>query len=458
MINLANTNPALLVPVEVSARELDARMRFAAEAVCRGFSAAIGQSRILHRRPELFSPAIVVENDVTIAGADFAHRARQLGHRLVAWDEEAIAVLNDRWYTRQRVARHTLALTDLFFTRGRGDAAAVCEAYPDLAERVRPAGNPRLDLLNPKVRAVARPPNTDAPIAVMSRFSRSNPFSLERSEVLDNVVRKFRFGPVETDFYRGFLEHCHALFDAFFAMVARLAEHFPDRLVVVRPHPSERISTWEKLAGAHQNLTIERSGTAVELAERSAVVIHNGCTTGLEAALIGRPVLAFTPVTSKDYDVALPNALSQEYAEEAVLFEAVANRIASPSSPQICAEHAWDRLSSDVGDGSGRTATEIVLEALEEHYPTGLPKMEGRAIAVTRARLRAALEAMMRLVYRRNASHRDAQAAYYAQKFGPIQAYELTDRLAVLGYPGLQAKPFIEGWWWILRKEEGGLR
>ncbi|WP_349372034.1 surface carbohydrate biosynthesis protein [Salinarimonas sp.] len=452
-MRLSDAKPTLLVPVEVTARELDARLRFAAEAVRRGFPAAIGRSRTLHHRPDLFPPALVVENDVSIAGADFARRARELGHRLVAWDEEAIAVLNDGWYTRQRVARETLALTDLFFTRGGGDAAAVRAAHPDLAGRVRPAGNPRLDLLDPRLRGALQPPRPGAPIAVMSRFSRSNPFSLERKDVLGNVVRKFRFGPDETTFYTGFLEHSHAVFDAFLPMVAHLAARFPDRPVIVRPHPSERVATWEGLARAHQNLSVETGGTAVELAGRAAVVIHNGCTTGLEAALLGRPVLAFAPVVSAEYDVALPNALSEICPSESALFEVVADRIAAPPDPRVLAERAWTRLRAEVGDGSGRSATDIVLDALEEIHQTGLPRKKGRVVAVARARVRAAKEALARLVVREDAARRAARAAYHARKFEQVGGSDVTARLAALGYPDLAAQPLREGWWWILPKE-----
>ena len=42
----------------------------------------------------------------------------------------------------------------------------------------------------------------------------------------------------------------------------------------------------------------------------SDVLIHNSCTTGLEAYLLGRPVVAYCPVTSEVFDSVLPNAVS----------------------------------------------------------------------------------------------------------------------------------------------------
>ena len=42
----------------------------------------------------------------------------------------------------------------------------------------------------------------------------------------------------------------------------------------------------------------------------SKALIHNGCTTAVEAAILGTPAVAFQPVTDDTYDMILPNSLS----------------------------------------------------------------------------------------------------------------------------------------------------
>ena len=287
----AAARPRLLIPVEVQMRELRARLFLAARARRRGFPVAIGRSQELHRHPERFAPGVILDNDATPASADYYRRARALGHHVTAWDEEAIAVPggDDHWYCRRRVDVDSLGALDWFFARGPGDAAAIVDHHPHLADRVVPAGNPRIDILHPSVYGTFSAPISDAPIVVMSRFARSNPFSGSREEVFERVKRKFRLGEAETTYVYNYLSHCHVLFDQFLPMIGRLAERFPGRNVVVRPHPSENIETWRSLARTRPNLTVAVEGTAVDQAAGAALVVHNGCTTGLEAALIGRP-------------------------------------------------------------------------------------------------------------------------------------------------------------------------
>lgn len=447
---------SLLIPVEISVREFDARLRFGAEAVRRGHQVAIGRSRDLHRRPDLFSPSIIVENDVTVASADFFRRARSMGHRIVAWDEEAIAVLSDQWYTRQRVARESLEQVDLFFTRGMGDAAAIEAEHPKLKDRVKPAGNPRLDLLSPLLANATPMVKSDAPIAVMSRFSRSNPFSFDRNKVLPQVTRKFRFGQEEVAFYAGYLEHTHTVFDAFFSMVGRLAERFPRRQIVVRPHPSERTATWESLAESYPNLSVQEAGSAVDLAAKSAVIIHNGCTTGMEAALLGRPVLAFVPVESSIYDVRLPNILSTLCSDEEQLFEAVATNLVRTSSDKVLARKAWAALEYEVGDGTGRLATEVIIEAIN-CIPPHVLRSTNKQRAV---RLAAKFIAFGRFIRQKlsleDASLVRARADYYNKKFPDTDSEAVTARLRRLGYSDVVAEPLYLGWW-VLRSKRDAL-
>ena len=455
----APARPRLLIPVEVEARELKARLFFAAKALRRGFPVALGRSQELHRHPERFAPGVIVDNDATPRSADHFRRVRALGHRLVAWDEEAIATAggDDRRYCRHRVDAGSLEQLDWFFTRGPGDAAAIVELHPHLAGRVVPAGNPRIDILHPSVYGSPRPPASDAPIVVMSRFTRSNPFSGSRDEVPDKVRRKFRLGEAETTYLHHYLNHCHDLFDRFLPMVGRLAERFADRKVIVRPHPSEKVETWHELARTRPNLVVAMEGTAADQAAVSALVIHNGCTTGFEAALIGRPVLAFTPVTSPAHDIELPNSVSTCCPTEEALFNAAARMLRTPDEPAARAARIWDFVRAGrIGDDSGRLASDVILDVLERAYVDALPSARGRTAALAKAWSRAAkdrVRSTMQSVLEPRRSR--ARAAYHRQKFDGIPARKIEEHLFDLGFPEIRAVRQSSFWW---RLESEGLR
>ena len=443
----AQARPRILVAAEVRARELKARLYVAARMRTRGFPVSIGRQQEVRRRPERFAPSVIVINDVSAANAQFAHRARALGHRLVAWDEESIAVLGDDWYARQRVDPDTLQAFDHLFTRGRGDAAAIARRCPPLADRVVPAGNPRIDILHPSVYGKLSSPAADAPIVAMSRFSRSNPFEISREKTVDNLQCKYRLDRSEMPFVEGYLNHCHVLFDRFLPMVGSLAKRFAARSVVVRPHPSERFETWHALARAHPNLSVATDGTAVDLAARSALVIHNGCTTGLEAALIGRPVLAFTPVISPTFDVALPNAVSTCCGSEEALFETVAQTLDAPADAGARSARVWRFLRDGwVGDGSGRLASDIIVDVLDRSYTRPLPPVRGRAAALAGSHAAGAkdwLKRKSRKFYKSDS----ARTAYHNQKFGETSTEDIARTLGELGFADMRVTAQSPFWW-----------
>jgi len=443
----AGIRPRVLVAVEVRARELKARLYVAARLRQRGFPVSIGRQREVRRFPERFAPSVIVANNVSVANASFARRSRALGHRLVAWDEESIAVLGDDWYTRQRVHGETLASFDHLFTRGPGDTAAIVDAHPHLADRIRPAGNPRLDILQLGGRGEPTPPPPDAPILVTSRFARSNPFAVSREDVPEVVQRKFRLDPGDMPFVEKYLAYWHALFDRFLPMVSLLARRFSDRTIVVRPHPSENFETWRSLARTCPNLVVETDGTAVDQAARAALVIHNGCTTGLEAALIGRPVLAFTPLTSPECDVALPNAVSTCCDSEEVLFETVARELKAPVDAMTRAARVRRFLRDGwIGDGSSSSATDIIVDALERSYAQPLPPARGRMAALAASHVATAKDRLKRNL-RALRRPDGARSVYHDQKFAETSADDIARTLDELGFPDLRVAAESPFWW-----------
>ncbi len=454
-------NQTWLVPVEIKARELKARTKVAARLVAaHGGRALIGPSRILHRRPELFPTGMILENDVTVASRAFCELAHRMGFTIAALDEEAIAVLSDDWYVRQRIDSGTLDTIDIMFTRGNGDRDAIAAKVPWAKERLCVAGNPRLDILHPKLRPLPRsvrqwPVDRPREILVVSRFSRSNGFSLQRHEVLAQVRRKFRFDEDATAFYAGYLEHCHKLFDAFIAMSDALAARFSACTVILRPHPSENVATWQEIVERHPNARVETSGTAEEWAEHTGIVVHNGCTSGLEAALLGCKVLAFQPFVSPTYDVELPNALSEPCGDTASLFDALSVHLAKGCDDDGHTRRAaaWTKLAEFVGAADDRSATNIIVEELGK-ISSRKRRLRMRSVMCrAREQARHVRDQLVGLGRSRGASGLDQPAdaerrrRYHDQKFDGLTAAELVAVLDGLGEAGITVAPWRHGWW-----------
>jgi surface carbohydrate biosynthesis protein len=72
-----------------------------------------------------------------------------------------------------------------------------------------------------------------------------------------------------------------------------LVRNFPEINFVFRPHPFERLDTYEKLLEPQANLFIIKKGTVDGWILRAQAVIQHGCATAVEAGMAGAP--CFSP-------------------------------------------------------------------------------------------------------------------------------------------------------------------
>ncbi len=57
--------------------------------------------------------------------------------------------------------------------------------------------------------------------------------------------------------------------------------------IVLRPHPHERIATYQELLAGHKNVLVSRHGDILGWFKNSRALVHRHCTTAIEAALMG---------------------------------------------------------------------------------------------------------------------------------------------------------------------------
>ena len=78
--------------------------------------------------------------------------------------------------------------------------------------------------------------------------------------------------------------------------------------IVLRPHPRDNIKLWEVVLDDIPNVHIIRQDSITAWVKNAFVVMHNGCTTALEATISGKPVITFNPF-QMEYAKPIPNIL-----------------------------------------------------------------------------------------------------------------------------------------------------
>jgi hypothetical protein len=136
-------------------------------------------------------------------------------------------------------------------------------------------------------------------------------------------------------------DHKQAVFEAFQRVVPELARRFPEVSVVVRPHPSEGQDVYRRIAAAHARVHVTNEGNVVPWLLAARALVHNGCTTGVEAFVLGLPGLSFRPVVNEVVDdgfYRLPNGLSHQcFSEEelaSLLGGVLAGKVGAPAGAE----------------------------------------------------------------------------------------------------------------------------
>jgi surface carbohydrate biosynthesis protein len=354
--------PTLLIPVENQVRELDPKLLLACIAANRGFSAVIGSHRDIDLRIASLPRAIYLCKSFTISNLKMFRIIYKLGHEIVTWDEEALVHLPPEMYYSRRLSPLTMKYVSHLFAWGE-DNAELWRQYHEFPAGlpIHITGNPRNDMLRPEMRAfyesdVKEIRNVHREfILINTNFNHVNSFSPVQNlfQPGKNSGEESIFGKaargMPREYAEGLRDHKTAIFEDFQRLIPALEQAFPHYTIIVRPHPTENQDIYNNIAAKCQRVRVTNEGNVVPWLMATRALIHNGCTTGVEAYVIGVPAISYRATVNDFYDhgfYRLPNTLSHQcfnFEELRLTLEKI--------------------LAGELGAANGRER-----EALIEHY------------------------------------------------------------------------------------------
>ena len=354
----------ILLPVETVARELDGKLLLALFAAEAGYRCHIGvMSRI--QRPG-FPSSIYVSKSVRFAKQ--VRLMKGLGHTIVAWDEEGLARFNDSVHSA-RIEPEAFALPALLFSWGKSNTDLWRNHPYYHGTPIADTGNPRADLLRPELHGLYAE-------AVGVLRQRYGSFILLNSNFgivnhFKTAGRKAKVGSKSHDakaflaFRKGVETHKRQIFEAFLAAIPEIAKSLRPHRLLTRPHPSEDHAAWRKAAEGLDNVSVVYEGAVVPWLLAAKCLVHNGCTSAVEAGVLHLPALAYRPVSSSEFDIALPNALSENYTDLADLCHR-ARQLADAAETRDMLAPYPQLLHENIASLEGPLACARIVAALEE--------------------------------------------------------------------------------------------
>lgn len=428
--------PTIILPVEIQVRELDAKLLLTCLAVEHGFRVIVGCSAEVNQRLYEMPRGLYIGKGLSETDGRMFRDARRLGHAVAAWDEEALVYMSPAFYLRRKTSPEALATVQALFAWGEDNARIWSTAPGYAGQPLFTTGNPRADLMRPGLRAYYDPAVADLRhrfgdfILVNSNFGQLNHYRPELTLQAADVPVKPVDVPVEKLGTWGdpnMVAYRHDLFRTFRDLVPQLARRMPALRIVIRPHPSEGHALWREAAAGCSNVEVVGEGNILPWLMAAKAVIHNGCTTGVEAFLLGRPAIAYEPITHPVYDIRLPNALSQSVSNVEDLI-ATLNRITAGNSP--CDDTRRRMADRFIVSMDGPLASERILDAVKNLLVQGdlfekrdLIDWSKGQIASRRRRLKKMIRA-----WRTG----DPRSDYVRHRFPDIEVADIERRIARL--------------------------
>ena len=112
----------LLIPVESQVREFDAKLLLACVAAESGFEAIIGSRAHIHQYASRIRGGIYLAKSMRHISKRMFNIINQLGHKIVAWDEESLIRMPDSEYYANRLSPDTFKHIEHLFAWGDNDA------------------------------------------------------------------------------------------------------------------------------------------------------------------------------------------------------------------------------------------------------------------------------------------------------------------------------------------------
>lgn len=333
----------IYLPIETTARELDAKLALAQEALSNGYKVAIGKKGEIKKFAEYVGEGIYLNKDHNIKDFPHYNNKRRQKYFFCGLDEEGLVFLNNKMFLK-RTLPHILNNLDMIFVFGEKQKQIINTANPMISHKIKKVGSPRFDLMRPeylhlfdeRVNNIKKRYgeyiliNTSFQSGNRSRHYKNNLLEQMNNFYISNYGRSMK-----KDEYNHIInkqKYYKNLFDSYKQTLIYISKKFPHLNFVLRPHPSEDHQNWKNSFKNIKNIKVIFEGNVINWILGARAIIHTGCTTGIEAWAAQKPVIRYNPLQKiSPYEANFPN-LFGKYASSKEKLESALKTILNPNN------------------------------------------------------------------------------------------------------------------------------
>ncbi len=287
----------IYIIVEIKKREFLSRFLLALEAASNGHSVYLGNIvQLLDKN--LLKPGLIHHKSLT-PNKKRINQLKNLRKRnfLITSQDEEVGHVNENGseYVSTRFGESTIKLVDYLFTWGKFDYKNLSSKYPKLKKKIINTGNPRADYWRKDFKKYYGK-KSNKYILISSNFENifGNTTLYEKYKFLKET-KYFKLGMSEKLLFKRMTIEA-ILIEKFINLLKKLAKIYKRKKFLFRPHPIENSSHWKIIFEDYKNFLVDNSNNLSDALNKAEIVMHNGCTGGLESAIREIPTISYMPI------------------------------------------------------------------------------------------------------------------------------------------------------------------
>jgi surface carbohydrate biosynthesis protein len=296
--------PAFYFDVEIKRRDLLSRLTMAALLADKGYHVFIGDVSTFDSLNGIIDNATIVKKSARSKNINEFKDFISHGFKIVNMEEEGVLIGSLNEYIGVNMPPEVVKLPEKHFLWGSEQKKHLTSLYPELSEKFYNIGNPRLCLWRDRYYGYYDELSANIKRELGEFVLISSNFALYTNK---NFVKEmlgttgYLDQSSNMDAYESNAKVVEFLYKEFVKAAKKISLN--GIKVIFRPHPSESITRIKEDFKGYSNIKVDSSHDIAPWILASKAVIHNCCTSGLEAVFMKKNTIAYMPNNISQYEL-----------------------------------------------------------------------------------------------------------------------------------------------------------
>lgn len=345
---MAENLKLLSLPVELYQREFELNLYLGMVAANRGYQVLIGeQNEMIFKKVK---HGIYFHKDHANWSEPLYRAAKKKQMKTAALDVEGLIYKDAETYINSRANKWILDNIDIVFTWGEHQKNLL-EKVAGINANIITVGSPKMDVcVLEKKRSLTTAMGKACKILINTRFGLVN--SLRKEGELQNFIQLGILRSEENIQEFIALQRSERVMLNEFLSFIKLCSEKQNLAITIRPHPAESDEIYKELSIKYKNVIVDKVSDLRSQILSHDVLVHDGCTTAIEARALGKPVLGLRPENLEMPYANYANKYSFNFSAAHDLMSYLLNTNIEDYKQPDCAAfalhsiHNWDGINS----------------------------------------------------------------------------------------------------------------